>query len=160
MSFKFSGTRPARKRLGLAAAALVGSTALVLTGCASGGGGAAEDAVSSITVFNGATGTITENFNPFSTNALQPTLGVVFESLFWYNAAAEEKEPTPILGTAYEWNEDGTELTITTREGVKWSDGEDFTAEDVAFTFNLVSETPELNTTGLSATAEATDTNT
>ena len=160
MSFKFSGTRPARQRLGLAAAAIVGCTALVLTGCASGGGGeSADDAASSITVFNGATGTITENFNPFSSTALQPTLGVVFEPLFWFNAAAEE-EPTPLLGTAYEWNEAGTELTITTREVVKWSYGEDFTAEDVAFTFNLVNETPELNTTGLSATAEATDTNT
>lgn len=156
MSFKLSGTLPARRRLSLAAAAVVGSAALVLTGCGSGGGGSTDDDVSSITVFNGATGTITENFNPFSTTALQPTLGVVFEPLFWYNAASEA-DPTPLLGTGFEWNEDGTQLTITTREGVKWSDGEDFTAEDVAFTFNLVAETPELNTTGLSATAEATD---
>ena len=156
MSFKLSGTLPARRRLSLAAAAIVGSAALVLTGCGSGGGGSTDDAASSITVFNGATGTITENFNPFSTTALQPTLGVVFEPLFWYNAASEA-DPTPLLATGFEWNEDGTQLTITTREGVKWSDGEDFTAEDVAFTFNLVAETPELNTTGLSATAEAID---
>lgn len=111
---------------------------------------------SSVTVFNGATGTISENFNPFSSTALQPTLGVIFEPLFWYNAASDE-EPMPLLAESFAWNEDGTQLTIKTREGVKWSDGEPFTAKDVAFTFNLVNETPELNTTGLAATAEATD---
>ena len=161
MSFKFSGTRPARRR-GLAAAAIVGCAVLAMTGCASGGGGSGDStdaAATSITVFNGATGTITENFNPFSTTALQPTLGVIFEPLFWYNAASDQ-DPTALLATGFEWNDAGTEMTITTREGVKWSDGEDFTAEDVAFTFNLVSETPELNTTGLSATAKATDANT
>lgn len=157
MSLKFPGT----KRLALSAAALIGSAALALTGCASGGsdggneGGSGGDK-SSVTVFNGATGTIVENFNPFSSTSLQPTLGVIFEPLFWYNAAADE-DPVPLLGSDFSWNEDGTQLTITTREGVTWSDGEPFTAKDVAFTFNLVSETPELNTTGLAATAEATD---
>lgn len=140
---------------------IVGSlaaAALLLSACsASPNPSAGGD--STITVFNGATGTITENFNPFSSTALQPTLGVIFESLYWYNAAQDE-DPVPVLATGYEWNEDGTVLTITTRDGVKWSDGEDFSAEDVAFTFNLVAETPELNTTGLSATAEATDENT
>ncbi|PSL37018.1 peptide/nickel transport system substrate-binding protein [Labedella gwakjiensis] len=153
MSLKSSRRRTAAGIVGSLAAA-----ALLLSGCStspdSGSGGE-----STVTVFNGATGTITENFNPFSTTALQPTLGVIFESLYWYNAAQDE-DPVPVLATGYEWNDEGTELTITTREGVKWSDGEDFSAEDVAFTFNLVAETPELNTSGLSATAEATDENT
>ncbi len=151
MSLKSHG----RKRIGVTVTAIAAAAALALTGCGS-GGGEKSDAGSSITVFNGATGTITENFNPFSSTALQPTLGVIFESLYWFNAASDQ-EPVPMLATGYEWNEDGTQLTITTRDGVKWSDGEDFTAEDVAFTFNLVNETPELNTTGLSATAEAID---
>lgn len=154
-------TRRPGRRLAWTAAAVASVAALSLSACSGsdpaagpeGGGGSA------ITVFNGATGTITENFNPFSPTALQPTLGVIFESLYWYNLASES-EPTPLLATGHEWNEDGTELTITTREGVKWNDGEPFSAADVAFTFNLVNETPELNTTGLAATAEATDENT
>ncbi|MBG6237329.1 peptide/nickel transport system substrate-binding protein [Mycetocola sp. CAN_C7] len=153
MSLKSHGTR----RVGLTVTALAAAAALTLTGCSASSTPTSD--TSSITVFNGATGTITENFNPFSSTALQPTLGVIFEPLYWYNAAADQ-DPVPQLATAFEWNEDGTALTITTREGVKWTDGEDFSAEDVAFTFNLVNETPELNTTGLSATAEATDENT
>ncbi len=37
-------------------------------------------------------------------------------------------------------NEDYTEWTVKIREGIKWSDGEDLTAEDVAFTFNMIKE--------------------
>lgn len=139
------------------AAAAVASVAL-LAGCSGGAGDGTTSAGdgTSITVFNGSTGTITENFNPLSTTALQPTLGVIFQPLYWYNLASDA-EPTPLLATGFEWNEDGTVLTITTREGVSWSDGEPFTAADVAFTFNLIKDTPALNTSGLAATAEATD---
>ncbi|RYV51939.1 ABC transporter substrate-binding protein [Pengzhenrongella frigida] len=156
-----TGSSPGRRSLIVGAAGLAVS-ALLLTGCSSSsaetsteGGSSAE----TLTIFNGSTGTITENFNPFSTTALQPTLGVLFESLYWYNLASEA-EPTPLLAEGFEWNADGTALTIHTREGVKWSDGEAFSANDVAFTFNLVASTPALNTTGIAATAEATDDNT
>ena len=152
--------RRSRSRHGraLVATAAVASAALLAAcGGPSGGTGATTGGdASSITVFNGSTGTITENFNPLSTTALQPTLGVIFQPLYWYNLASDA-EPTPLLATAHEWNEDGTQLTITTRDGVSWSDGEPFTAADVAFTFNLVKDTPALNTSGLAATAEATD---
>lgn len=116
--------------------------------------GAAKD--STVTIFNGATGTINENFNPFSPTALQPTLGVIYEPLFWYNLA-KESDPKPMLATDTEWNEDGSVLTITTRDGVKWQDGEPFTAEDVAYTFEILRKTPSLNVSGLAATAKAVD---
>ena len=35
---------------------------------------------------------------------------------------------------SYAWSNGGKTLTITTRSGVKWSDGKPFTAADVAFT--------------------------
>ncbi len=157
--------RRARRRT-VALAAIACSTALVLAACSSGGsstqnstggGGTGNAKNSSITIFNGSTGTITENFNPFmSGTALQPTLGVIYEPLYYYNLATKA-DPEPLLATGYKWNDKGTELTITTREGVKWSDGQPFTAKDVAFTFNLINKTPALNTTGLAATAKATD---
>lgn len=37
-----------------------------------------------------------------------------------------------------ESNADFTEHTIKIRQGIKWSDGEDLTAEDVAYTFNMI----------------------
>jgi len=39
----------------------------------------------------------------------------------------------PNLAESWEWNEAGTELTINLRQGIKWSDGAPFTADDVVF---------------------------
>jgi peptide/nickel transport system substrate-binding protein len=43
----------------------------------------------------------------------------------------------PDLATSWSWNEDGTELTFELRHGVKWHDGEPFTAADVKCTWDL-----------------------
>jgi peptide/nickel transport system substrate-binding protein len=43
-----------------------------------------------------------------------------------------------------QWNEDFTEVVIPIREGVEWSDGTPFTAEDAAFTLNILKENPTL----------------
>ncbi len=45
----------------------------------------------------------------------------------------------------YAWSNGGKTLTITTRSGVKWSDGKPFSASDVAFTFNLIKTNSALN---------------
>ncbi len=39
----------------------------------------------------------------------------------------------PNVASGWEYNEDGTEITFTLREGMKWSDGEPFTADDIVF---------------------------
>ncbi|QHQ60794.1 ABC transporter substrate-binding protein [Anaerocolumna sedimenticola] len=41
-----------------------------------------------------------------------------------------------------ESNADFTEHTIKIRQGIKWSDGEDLTADDVVFTFNMIMTNP------------------
>lgn len=43
----------------------------------------------------------------------------------------------PDLAKGFELSEDKCTYTITLRDDVKWSDGEDFTADDVVFTYNL-----------------------
>lgn len=78
----------------------------------------------------------TRNFNPFSTAALYGTTQVIYEPLIIYNPAKDEV--IPWLATGYEWGDDGMSLTFTLRDGVKWSDGEPFSAADVVATFDIL----------------------
>jgi len=47
-------------------------------------------------------------------------------------------QPTPGLATSWETSADGKVWTFHLREGVVWQDGEAFTADDVAFTYNYI----------------------
>jgi len=53
------------------------------------------------------------------------------EGLLWYDY---DLNPKPLLATAWSISPDGLRYTFHLRTGVKWHDGRDFTAEDVAFT--------------------------
>lgn len=79
------------------------------------------------------------------------------EPLFYYSAFADEF--IPWLATGYEYNDDYTELVVTIREGVKWSDGEAFDANDVAFTLTtLIEQAPALrNSSEVSAWVESAE---
>ncbi|MBG0565011.1 ABC transporter substrate-binding protein [Actinoplanes aureus] len=149
-----------RGRRAGAAVAATAAMALALTGCSDSSGGnksGTNSGNSTVTVFNGATGTIVENWNPFSPTFLQPTQGLIYEPLYYFNFATEA-EPAPMLATGHSWSPDGKQLTINVREGVKWSDGQPFTAKDVAFTFDLINKTKSINATGLKlSSVEAKD---
>ncbi|MGO3017598.1 MAG: ABC transporter substrate-binding protein [Anaerococcus sp.] len=56
---------------------------------------------------------------------------ISFRSLF--KADAELKEFTPDLLDSYEQTEDGKSYEFVLKDGLKWSDGEDLTGEDVKF---------------------------
>ncbi len=78
------------------------------------------------------------NFNPLTpaTAARWPALAGVYEPLFVFNSVRSEQ--VPWLGLSHEWRAGGLVLRITTRDSVRWSDGEPFSARDVAFTFDLL----------------------
>ena len=61
---------------------------------------------------------------------------LMWEPLFILNYETGEIEPW--LATGFEANADNTEWTISLRDGVTWSDGEAFNADDVVFTVNMV----------------------
>jgi peptide/nickel transport system substrate-binding protein len=44
----------------------------------------------------------------------------------------------PDLATKWDWKDDNRKLVFVLREGVKWHDGQPFTAKDVACTFDLL----------------------
>jgi len=95
-----------------------------------------------VTGASGSGATFTAMFNPFNAQPLFPTLNGIYEPLMMYNKLSGEI--LPWLATDYAWSDDLLSLTFTIREGVKWSDGEDFTADDVAYTFNTLAGNPAL----------------
>ncbi len=58
--------------------------------------------------------------------------------------ADDLKTVVPNVAKGWSWNDDYTELTFELRAGHKWSNGEPFTAEDVAFWYNDVILNPEI----------------
>ncbi|WP_407268812.1 ABC transporter substrate-binding protein [Radiobacillus sp. PE A8.2] len=88
-----------------------------------------------------------ENFNPFSTNATGGTNGLIYQSLWYFDSVSGDE--FPVLATEFEWTNDNTTLVATLREGVTWSDGEAFDADDVVFTFDILKEYPAADTSGI-----------
>ena len=67
---------------------------------------------------------------------------IATDALFeWEMGAAV---PIPSLAASATTNEDNTVHTITLREGLKWSDGQPFTADDIVFYYEAVLLTEEL----------------
>jgi peptide/nickel transport system substrate-binding protein len=64
----------------------------------------------------------------------QNGLGIFYEPLCYYSAFDDKMYNW--LAESWEYNDDFTELTVNLRQGINWSDGEPFTAEDIAFTWN------------------------
>ncbi len=90
-----------------------------------------------------------QNYNPYvpGDQHLLPTNSAIYESLFFVNSI--NGKVTPVLGTKYAWSKDNKTLTVTTRDGVKFTDGKAFSANDAAFSFNYLKSYPALDTSGL-----------
>ena len=71
----------------------------------------------------------------------------------------ETDETIPWLAESWEVSEDGLTYTFNIKEGVKFHDGSDMTAEDLAFTFNraLDPETASSGTIGMLEGVESTE---
>lgn len=70
------------------------------------------------------------------------------EERFLYSPLLNYYSPddiTYLLATSYEVSDDGLVLTFHLREGVVWSDGVPFTADDVVFTFDHIINTDYAN---------------
>jgi peptide/nickel transport system substrate-binding protein len=79
-----------------------------------------------------------KTFNPLMSvdSASAAAVGDIFEGLVRLNQRTTL--PEPMLASSWEHDEAGTIWTFHLRPDVHWQDGEPFTADDVAFTFDAI----------------------
>ncbi|WP_227468205.1 ABC transporter substrate-binding protein [Microbacterium sp. YJN-G] len=124
-----------------------------LAGCApaSGDDGGTASSGAALTIAKPDGAITTESHNPYLGDSSASKYGyakVIFEPLALVNPTGD-LGTTPWLAESVEWNDDYTELTVVPRSGVKWSDGEDFTGDDIVFTFDQFLEGRLADTSGL-----------
>src|SRR5215469_5068413 len=76
-----------------------------------------------------------------ATNSTEIPMMGVFNNLVLYKQDVAQnslQSIIPDLATDWSWSEDGNELTFRLRRGVKWHDGQPFTAKDVKCTWDLL----------------------
>ena len=132
-------------------AVAVGAALLMLSGVAACGdgttGGAAgnPDGVLNVGMPNGPQ---TENHNPFLPSSASNSLGyrwALYEPLVMFNQVKPAEDGKPWLATKWTWSDNYRKLELEIRDGVKWSDGQPLTADDIAYTFTLLKNTKALN---------------
>jgi peptide/nickel transport system substrate-binding protein len=94
-----------------------------------------------VTISNEQGQTWTCDFNPFNPSNNLESVGFVYEPLVFVNLLRNQEE-TPMLASSYKWTPDKKSITFTLRDGVTWSDGQPFTADDVVFTFDVLKNFP------------------
>src|SRR5580658_7954778 len=152
----------------LAAATIL---AMGVAACSSSGSSSGSTSTSTSTSKQGPPLVIVDNtgqvfaqtFNPYVSTSLgveDNMQSMTYEPLLEFDIMQPTAAPMPWLATKYAWSNSGKTLTFTIRPGVKFSDGTPMTANDVAFTFNLLmkntalaSQAPGPTPLPLSATA-------
>ncbi|WP_284141515.1 MULTISPECIES: ABC transporter substrate-binding protein [unclassified Virgibacillus] len=89
-------------------------------------------------------------FNPWHPNAYAESNivnRIIFQGL---TKPGLDNLPSPSLAEEWSTSEDGLIWTFKLKQGVKWHDGEEFTAKDVAFTFNELVLDASLGSNGAS----------
>ncbi|HZU69920.1 MAG TPA: ABC transporter substrate-binding protein [Ktedonobacteraceae bacterium] len=99
-------------------------------------------------------GDFTRNSNPYN-NSLSTfwSRGLIYETLLFFNSA--DNSVKPWLASAYKYSSDATSVTFTLRQGVKWSDGQPFTSDDVVFTLNLLKKYPAMDYNGIDSSIKS-----
>ena len=127
------------KKTTLAAAVLAATTGFVATDAA---------ARSELTIVPDFYPTMIQNFNPYLATNLRTTTDFVYEPLVIFNEMHGNK-PVMRLAEDFRMSDDLMSVTFDIRKGVKWSDGEKFTADDVIYSFQLLKDKPELDQRGI-----------
>lgn len=148
----------------LVAATLV--TGLALAGCSAGGTGGTSSSGSdggsgaSLTIAKPDGAIPPQNNSPFIGDGSANKLGytnAIYEPIAMTNAIDPSKPAQPWLAKEITWADDYKSVKLVARDNVKWNDGKDFTAEDIAYTFGLVKDVPGIDTGNLGLKDVAVD---
>jgi peptide/nickel transport system substrate-binding protein len=123
--------------------------------------GASAASATALTVESSPVGEA-NGFNPFVPTSASTIVGatsLIYEPLFQSNIL-KPGQYYPFLATKYAWGKGGKSITFTIRSGVNWSDGQAFSAADVAFTYNLIKANASINGGGLTISSVTTSGNT
>lgn len=77
-----------------------------------------------------------KTFNPILSQESPNIFGFTFEGLTTTDGISGET--VPALAESWEISDDGTILVFTLRDGLRWSDGEPLTVDDVVFTYDVL----------------------
>ncbi|SEP29126.1 ABC transporter substrate-binding protein [Amycolatopsis saalfeldensis] len=135
------------KRSIVAALAAVVAT-IMLAACGGGSANAGGGNAAAVLNVGMPNGPQAENNNPFLETSAAASLGyryVIYEPLVMLNRVKPQDPGKPWLATKWDWSDNYKKLVLTIRDGVKFSDGTPMTAEDVAYTFQLLRDNKALN---------------
>ncbi|MBM9510273.1 ABC transporter substrate-binding protein [Actinacidiphila acididurans] len=143
-------------RRGLLAGALAGAGALALSACQPSGGASGGKGMLTVAA---QSDNLTKVFNPFLANTAQGLTytsqgsgGFIYEPLVQINTVNIGHD-IPWLARSWNWSNGNKTLTLDLQSGVKWTDGEPFSADDVVFTYTMLKKYPGLNLLGVDFTS-------
>jgi peptide/nickel transport system substrate-binding protein len=99
----------------------------------------ASNVAGKLVIDNESGSTWTCQFNPFNPAVTLVSYGFMYEPLEYVDILKSGSgATTPWLATSSKWSNGFKTLTFTIRNGATWSDGQPFSAADIAYTFNAM----------------------
>lgn len=77
-----------------------------------------------------------KTFNTVMSKEATSVFGLLYDSLIAQNGLTGELEPA--IAESWDISDDQQRIVFTLREGLRWSDGEPFTIDDITFTYNNI----------------------
>ena len=143
-----SATFGAKTRTGVIVTSCLVILIMLLSACGGSGATSKNGAKNTtLTLSTGPKGDFTDNFSPYSPTATDGTQGPLYETLLFFNRM--DGSVKPWLASSYTFSADAKSVTFHLRQGVKWSDGQAFTSDDVVFTLNTLKQYPAADTGGI-----------
>jgi peptide/nickel transport system substrate-binding protein len=94
---------------------------------------------------------VIDNYNFWVNGPHEPHRHGLMMETFWYRDAETGERINGAAASDPMYNEDFTQLNVDLRDNIYWSDGVQFTADDVVYTVELLMSNPELAKSGWSA---------